>query len=61
MAFVAQHAAEDCANTGPRLQRVERIGIVVLGGFEDVERQIAEAGIVIGDQRQVDLDGLLSR
>jgi hypothetical protein len=61
MDFVEQHEAEDCSNTGHRLQQVERMSIVWLGGVEDVELQSAEEHIVLGDQGQVDLDVLLDR
>ena len=35
------------------------MGIVVFGGFEDIEFQVFEQCIVIGDEGQIDRDGLL--
>jgi hypothetical protein len=61
MDFVEPHEAEDFANTGHRLQEVEGLGIVLLGGFKDVELQVTEELIIIGDQGKVDLDVLLDR
>jgi hypothetical protein len=61
MDVVEPYEAEDFSNTGHRLQQVEGIGIVWLGGFKDVELPVTEELIIIGDQGQVDLDVLLDR
>ena len=59
MDFIKLHEAENFVNAGNRLQQIEGMGIVVLGGFQDIEFEVFESLIVIGDQAQVDLDGLL--
>jgi hypothetical protein len=35
------------------------MGIMLFGGFEDIEFAVLEQLIIIGDERQVDFDGLL--
>jgi hypothetical protein len=57
--FIAQHEAEKLANAGPSLQQIQGLGIVVLGGFEDRECEVLQQLILIGDERQSDLKGLV--
>ena len=58
MAFVEQHETEDFANARHGLQQVQGVGIVWLRGGADGEFQRPEQLIIIGDQGQVDRDGL---
>jgi hypothetical protein len=59
MDFIKESQAQDFSNTGHRLQPVEGVGIVLLGRVEDREFEVFEQLIIVGDQSQVDLDGLL--
>ena len=58
MDFIAPYKAEDFANTGYRLEHIEGRGIVRFGSFHNSKLSVTEALIVIGDERQVDRDGL---
>jgi len=42
MHFVEQHEAEDLADTWDRLQQIQRVGVMVLGGFDE-DRQLSTA------------------
>ena len=59
MDFIEQHEAQDFSNTGYGLQQVEGVGIVLLSRFEDIEFEVLEQLILVGDQSQIDFDGLL--
>ena len=61
MACVEQHETEDVANARHRWHQVQGVGSVVLRGCEDGECQSTEQRILIGEQGQVDLEGLLHR
>ena len=59
MDVIEQHEAQDVSNTRYGLQQVEGVGIVLLGRFEEIEFEVFEQLILVGDQSQIDLDGLL--
>ena len=62
MDFVELHEAEDRADAGHGLQQIERVGVMVFGGLEDGEFDIAEQPIiVIADEREIDFDTLVHR
>jgi hypothetical protein len=58
---VAPHAAEDVPNAGDGVEQRERMRIVVLGRFPEIEFQVLEPCIVIADERSIDCDGFLHR
>jgi hypothetical protein len=61
MELIQQHEAQDCANPGSRLEQVERLGLVLLGGFEEVSLQVAAQLVIVGDQGEVYFHALLHR
>jgi hypothetical protein len=56
---VEQHEPEGRAETGHGLSQRQGLSIVLLGGVQDGEVQILEQLVIIGDERQVDCNGLL--
>lgn len=60
MDFVAQDEAEDVANAWDGRQEVPCLGIMLFRRFEDKEFEVAEHLIIIGDQSEVDFNGLLN-
>jgi hypothetical protein len=56
---IKEHPAQDVSHTGYGLQPVEGVGLVRLSGFEEIEVEVLEPLILVGDQGQVDLDSLL--
>jgi hypothetical protein len=61
MNFVEQHAAEDRANTRDCLQPIQRVGVMVLGGFADAECDVASQIIVGADEGKIDCNPFLYR
>jgi hypothetical protein len=59
MDFIKEHEAQDVSHTGYGLHQVKGVGLVLLGGVEEREFEVFEPLILIGDQGQIDLDGLL--
>jgi hypothetical protein len=59
MDCIEPYEAENRANARHGLSQVEGMGIVVLGGVEDIAFQIGEPRIIRGDACQVDRHGLL--
>jgi hypothetical protein len=57
MDFVARHAAEDFANAGERLEQIQGVGIVVLGGFEERAFEVLEQCVIIREEGQGLVDG----
>ena len=53
-----QHAAEDLATAGHRVQPRQSMGVMVLGRFDDGEFDVAPQRIVVGDEREIDFDAL---
>lgn len=53
MECVAEHEAAELADTGPRVQQREGIGVVVLGRFDDAECDVTQEGIIVGDEREI--------
>jgi len=58
---IEPYEAETLAHTGYGLEQIEGMGIGLLGRVEDVEFQVLEQFVVIGDEGQVDRTGLLHR
>ena len=56
---VEQHEAEDLANARHGLQQVQGMSVMGFGRLDDREFYVAQQLIVLRDQCQVDLDGLL--
>ena len=48
MDFIKENEAQDLSDTRNRLQQVERMGIVLLGGFEEIEFEVLEQLIIVG-------------
>jgi hypothetical protein len=61
MDLIQQDEAQDVANPGHRLEQVYRLGIVRLGGFDDVSLQGAEKMVIVANQRQVHCHAFLDR
>ena len=61
MDVVEQHETKDLADAGHRLQQIQRVGVMVLGGFDDGEFDVAQQRIVVGDEREIHFDALLHR
>ncbi len=59
MDFVEQDEAQHFANTWHRLEEVQRLGIVVFGRFKHKEFEGAEHLVILGDQCEVDGNGLV--
>ena len=57
MACVEPHEAEDCANTGHRLEHRAGRGIVLWGGCHNRQRHVTEQLIVIGQGCRSQTDG----
>ena len=58
MDCIAQHEAEHLADARHGVQQRAGVGVVVPGGLEEAEFDIAKECIVRGDERQIDLDAL---
>src|SRR5467141_4486789 len=61
MHFVEQHEAEDLADTWDRLQQIQRVGVMVLGGFDDAEFDVAKQSIVVADESEINFNTFLDR
>ena len=59
MNLVEQHEAEDLADTRDRLQQIQRVGVMMLGGFDDGQFQVTQQLIVVGDQGEIDFNAFL--
>jgi hypothetical protein len=59
MDVIEQHEAENLADTGRGLQQIQGISVMVFGGLDDGMLQIGKQLVVVGDQRQVDLNAFL--
>lgn len=59
MNLVEQYQTQELANTWYRAQPIEGVGLVLVGGVDNVELQVAEQVVVVIDQREVDCDALL--
>jgi hypothetical protein len=57
--FIEQDETQDVANARHGLSSVKGLGIVVLSRVEDNAFEVAEPRIIIGDQIEVDLKGLV--
>ena len=60
MDFIEPHKAEHLADTRDGLQQIHGVGIMVLGGVDDGEFDIPKSLLVVGDERQIDFDTLLT-
>ena len=56
---VEQHEAEDLANARHGLQQGQGMSVMVFGRLDEREFSVAQQLIVLRDQCQVDLDGLV--
>ena len=54
MDCIEQHEAEDFAESGYGLQERHGVGVMVLGGCDAWEFDVAQQRIVRGDERQID-------
>jgi len=54
-----QDEAEELADPGAGLSQIQRVGVMVFGRLDDRECDVAQQCIVLGDERQVALDGLV--
>jgi hypothetical protein len=50
MDVIKEHPAQDVSHTGYGLQPVEGVGLVRLGGVEEIEVEVLEPLILVGDQ-----------
>ncbi len=61
MDCVKQHEAEALANAGHRLPQIQGMSVMVLGGCDDGECDLATQRIVGGDEREINFDALVHR
>jgi hypothetical protein len=61
MDLIEQHKAEDLADAGHRVQQIQGIGIMVLGGVDEGEFHVAQQFIVRPDERKIDVDAFVHR
>jgi hypothetical protein len=61
MDFIQQHQTQNLTDARNGAQLVERIGIVLLGRFENGQFHIAEQAVVVVNEREIDFDALLHR
>ena len=61
MDFIEQHEAEDLADARHRLQQIQGVGVMVLGGFDDAEFDVTQQRIVVGDEGEIDFNAFLHR
>ena len=59
--FIEEHEAEDLADAGDRLQQIQGLGVMVLGGFDDSEFDVTPQIIIGGNEREIAFDALLHR
>jgi hypothetical protein len=59
MDFIAHHAAEARADAGHGWQQIQSVGVMVFGGVEEGEFDIAQPLIVIADERELSVDTLV--
>jgi hypothetical protein len=59
MNLVEQHEAEDLADAGHRLQQIQGLGVMMLGGFHDGQFKVTQQLIVVGDKGEIDFDAFL--
>ena len=59
MDVIEPHEAEKLADARHGWQQREGVGVVVPGGLEEAEFDVAKERIVRGDERQIDLDALV--
>ena len=59
MDVVEQHETENLADTRDRLQQIQGLGVMMRGGFDHGEFDIAPQRIIGGDERKVHFDALL--
>ena len=56
--LVEEGEGEDLADAGEGAEAVEGVGVVPLDGADEVELEVADEAVVVGDQIEVDLDAL---
>jgi hypothetical protein len=61
MDFIEQHAAEDLPDARHRLQQIQGVGVMVLGGCDEAECDVTQQRIVVGDEGEIDCNALWYR
>src|SRR5882672_212990 len=59
--FIEEYEAEDLADARHRLEQIQGLGVMVLGGFDDGEFDVTQEFIIVGDEREIDFDTFLHR
>ena len=57
--FLEEYEAEDLADAGHRLEQIQGMGVMVLGGCDDAEFDVTQQFIIVGDEREIDFDTFL--
>ena len=61
MHVVEQHEAEDRPDAGHRVEQIQGLGVLVLGGCADGAFDVTPQRIVGGDERKIDCNTFLDR